>query len=105
MTTETSNQVNVDNLDVVFLTDISGSMETEYRPGVTRHKAAEETATALAKEMEAHDDDGITAVPFNNSFTVIDGVTGDTVGDVYKNHKPGGGTDLAPPLRAVIDKF
>lgn len=103
MTTATS--INLDNLDVVFLLDKSGSMGEHYKNGQTRWKAAEETVTALAKEMSAHDDDGITVVPFNTSFEVVDGVTGDTVGQVFKNHSPNSGTDLGPPLRAVISKF
>lgn len=98
-------KLNLDNLDVVFLLDKSGSMGTDYKNGQTRWKAAEETATALAKEMAEHDDDGITIVPFNNGYTVEDGVTGDTVGSIFKKHSPEGGTDLGPPLRAVVDKF
>lgn len=97
--------INLDNLDVVFLLDKSGSMGETYKPGMTRWKAGEETVTALAKEMSEHDDDGITVVPFNNGHDVVDGVTGDTVGQIFKTNAPGGGTDLAPPLRAVINKF
>lgn len=105
MSQSTASNLNLDNLDVVFVLDKSGSMGYEYKKGQSRWKAAEETATALAKEMSEHDDDGITVVPFNNSFSVEDGVTGDTVGTIFKKHSPDGGTDLGPPLRAVIDKF
>lgn len=97
--------VNLDNLDVVFLLDKSGSMGEQYKNGMTRWKAAEETVTALAKEMAAHDKDGITVVPFNDRFTIEDGVTPATVGDIFKKHAPGSGTMLAAPLQAVVDKF
>lgn len=97
--------VNLDNLDVAFLLDKSGSMGEQYKPGITRWKAAEETVNALSKEMAPHDKDGITVVPFNDRFTVIDGVTPATVGEIFKNHAPQSGTMLAAPLRAVIDKF
>jgi len=97
--------VNLDNLDVVFLLDKSGSMNEQYKPGQTRWKAAQETVTALASEMASHDKDGITVVPFNDRFTIEDNVTPATVGNIFKNHTPGSGTMLAAPLQAVIDKF
>lgn len=97
--------VNLDNLDVVFLLDKSGSMNEQHKNGQTRWKAAQETVTALATEMAAHDKDGITVVPFNDRFTIEDNVTPTTVGNIFKNHSPGSGTMLAAPLQAVIDKF
>lgn len=97
--------LDLDNLDVVFVLDMSGSMADPYKNGMSKWKAAEESGTALANEMSAHDDDGITAVVFNNSFKVYDGVTGGTIGDLFKSNTPNGGTDLAPPLRAVINQF
>ena len=97
--------LDLDNLDVVFVLDMSGSMADPYKNGMSKWKAAEESGTALANEMSAHDDDGITAVVFNNTFSLYDGVTGSTIGDLFKKHTPNGGTDLAPPLRAVINQF
>lgn len=97
--------LDLDNLDVVFVLDMSGSMADAYKNGMSKWKAAEESGKALANEMSSHDDDGITAVVFNNSFKVYDGVTGDTIGDLFKSNTPNGGTDLAPPLRAVINQF
>lgn len=103
MTTE--QKIDLSNLDVVFLLDMSGSMDTKDVRGMTRWKAGQETGIALAKEMSAHDDDGITVGVFNNSFNIVDGVTAETVGEFFNKYSPNGGTDLAPPLAAVINQF
>lgn len=101
----TSQTVDLSNLDVVFLLDMSGSMDTKDVRGMSRWKAGQETGTALAREMSAHDDDGITVGVFNNSFNLVDGVTAETVGEFFNKYSPNGGTELAPPLAAVINQF
>jgi len=51
------------------------------------------------------DDDGIDLVFFNGKYEVITGVTEDSVRKVFAGQYPGGGTSLAAPLRAMIDKY
>ncbi|MBU6453595.1 MAG: hypothetical protein KGS72_17585 [Cyanobacteria bacterium REEB67] len=109
MTNANSTSINLDNIDGVILLDKSGSMGEPVgvgsNPKMIRWDAGKESIEAFAEELAAHDDDGITVVPFAGSFEIIDGVTPDTVGKVYDNHTPGGGTQLAAPLSAIVEKF
>lgn len=101
--------VNLANIDGVIFLDKSGSMGWAVgvgsNPNRTRWETGRESIEAFAEELSAHDDDGITVVPFNDRFEVIDGVTPETVAAIYKKHSPGSGTMLAAPLKAIIDKF
>ncbi len=102
----TSQPLNLDNVDGIILLDKSGSMR-ETLPGknMTRWQAGQESISAFAVELAKHDDDGITVVPFGPNFSIEDGVTPDKVDAVFANHRPDGGTYLAPALKAVIDRF
>jgi hypothetical protein len=98
--------MNLDNVDAVVLLDKSGSMDEKLRnKNMTRWQAGQESIAALAEELAKHDDDGITVVPFGPDYNVEDGVTPDRVQSVFSQYRPGGGTYLAPALRAVIDRF
>jgi hypothetical protein len=108
-TANTTPTINLDNIDGILLVDFSGSMSEPVgvgsTPKMTRCAAGRESIEAFAEELAKHDDDGITVVPFADDHEVIDGVTPDTVGKVYDNHRPGGSTYLAAPLKAIIDQF
>lgn len=102
-------KINLDNIDGILFLDKSGSMgypvAVGSAPNRTRWETGKESIEAFAEELAKHDDDGITVVPFGPSYEIIDGVTPDTVGKVYAKHSPGGGTQLAAPLSAIINKF
>ncbi len=102
-------KINLDNIDGILFLDKSGSMNEAVgvgsNPRMKRWDAGKESIEAFAVELAAHDDDGITVVPFGPNFEIIDGVTPDSVSKVYANHRPDGGTYLAGPLQAIVDKF
>ena len=111
MTTEntTPTPINLDNIDGILFIDKSGSMgnavEVGSMPNRSRWDTGRESIEAFAEELAKHDDDGITVVPFGPNYEIIDGVTPDSVGKVYEKHSPGGGTNLAAPLQAIINQF
>src|SRR5258706_5455964 len=100
----TQNQINLANLDVRVLVDRSGSMtETDTPNKKSRWDYAEESIKALVKQLGAHDDNGIDIIYFNNQFEVSEGVSADTFADTWKQHTPGGGTRMGPPLQKALD--
>jgi hypothetical protein len=109
MTNANDTKINLDNIDGILFLDKSGSMgypvAVGSAPNRTRWETGKESIEAFAEELAKHDDDGITVVPFGPSYEIIDGVTPDTVSKVYAKHSPGGGTALAAPLQAIINKF
>ena len=109
MTNANTSTIDLSNIDGILLLDKSGSMGERVgvgsNPNMIRWDAGKESIEAFAEELAAHDDDGITVVPFGPNFEVIDGVTPDSVAKVYAKHSPGGGTYLAAPLKAIVDKF
>ncbi len=100
-------ELNLDNVDAVVLVDKSGSMGEPYKNGQTRWEAGKESIAALAVQLAAHDDDGITLIPFSDDsrVNIEDGITPDRVEKVFSTYRPGGGTYLAAPLQAAIDRF
>jgi hypothetical protein len=110
MTTNNSSvKIDLSNIDGVLMLDKSASMQEDVgvgsNPTMTRWDAGRESIEAFAEELAAHDDDGITVVPFGPNFEIIDGVTPDSVAKVYERHHPNGGTYLAKPLAALVEKF
>ncbi len=105
MSDQTTQPMNLDNVDAIVLLDKSGSMNEKDGKKMTRWVLGQESIGALAAELAKHDDDGITVVPFGEDFDIEDGVTPDKAEAVFANYSPGGGTYLAPALQAVIDKF
>lgn len=100
----TQNQINLANLDVYVLIDRSGSMGSGYdTPSKqSRWDYAKETIIGFVTELGKHDDDGLTLIPFNASHVVSDNVKAETFGSVWNGLQPGGGTNLAPPLRTAL---
>lgn len=92
------------NLDIEFLVDKSGSMQTADCPGgKSRWLYGQETTLALATLAEKHDPDGITVVPFAGQFKVHEGVTAAKVAQVFQEHSPMGSTNTAAVLKARLD--
>jgi hypothetical protein len=96
--------INLANLDVRVLVDRSGSMiETDTPNRKSRWDYAEESIKSLVTQLGAHDDNGIDIIYFNNQFDLKEGVAADTFADTWKQHNPGGGTRLAPPLAKALE--
>ncbi len=101
-----SNLEKLKNRDCVLLVDMSGSMDDrDTATGQSRWDYAKETALSLAKKLNEYDPDGITIIPFARDFSKHENVTPEKVNDVFKGKNPGGGTMLAPPLRAVFNDY
>lgn len=100
--------VNLEELgmrDYVVLIDQSGSMaESVGKSGVTRWKAVEEYAVAVARECEKLDADGIVVYTFNKNFSRYESVTADKVADIFHSSSPMGGTDFVPVLTDVFNR-
>lgn len=93
-------------LDLIIVVDRSGSMETDSNrlKGKSRYQEVEEMAEQAASVMSRYDDDGITAIFFNNGVKVKDGVQAETVKEMFAELQPGGGTALDLALEEVHKK-
>lgn len=109
-------QINLNNLDVYFLIDKSGSMsrrvgelprgvvnESPQDTRLTRYKYCEETIIPFATQLAAYDDDGVTLAFFNREFTLMDNVKNLDIAGLFTAQNPGGGTALAAPLTEVLN--
>ena len=83
-------------LDLILVIDHSGSMETPSKrlKGKTRYDECAESAVQAADVMSRYDDDGITLIHFSSATKVTDGVNGDAARELFKEIRPGGGTNL-----------
>lgn len=92
--------------DYIVVIDKSGSMgePSLTLQGRTRWDEAKEFTENFARFAAKHDDDGITAITFNSSCKVYDGVTADKVHEIFTTCQPGGSTNLAGALDAAFKK-
>lgn len=98
--------MNLSNLDLEFLLDKSGSMNTKDCPGgKSRWDYGQETVFALAQLAEKHDPDGITVVAFANTFKTYEGVTSAKVSQVFQENQPMGSTETALALKSRLDAY
>lgn len=96
--------IDLSNLDVHVLFDKSGSMSEPDTPtGQSRWLYAREFVAGLVTDLGSYDEDGIDITVFDNSFGLNDHVTPNAVFGVFNKYKPGGGTTMAPPLKAALD--
>lgn len=102
----TATSINLANLELIVLLDQSGSMGSNYdTPSKkSRWDHANETIAAVVADVGKHDDDGITIIPFNASYKVLDNVRVESFNEQLKAIKPGGGTSLAGPLKAALER-
>lgn len=91
--------------DFILAIDKSGSMIEPGTHGMTRWKEAQETTLALATKAAEYDDDGITVIPFANTFKIYDNVTPAKVFQVFAENEPNGGTDTAGVLDVIFDRY
>lgn len=96
----------IENLDVEFALDKSGSMVNQDCPGgKSRWQYGQETTLALAHYTSKYDQDGITVVPFAGSFKVHEGVTPAVVNQIFQEHSPMGSTNTAAMLQNRLDAY
>lgn len=98
----------LEKYDFILLVDKSGSMaEKDMSGGKTRWVAAEEATVAIARKCEEYDKDGITVIPFSESFKEYNNVKGggEVVANIFKENEPSGGTETAKVLGHVFDKY
>lgn len=99
-------QAQLANRDYTLILDKSGSMaETDCPGGKSRWQYMQESTIAVANECAKHDPDGITVIPFAGSFKEYQNTTPSTVGQIFKENSPMGGTHLAPVLRSVFENY
>jgi uncharacterized protein with von Willebrand factor type A (vWA) domain len=92
--------------DIVLLLDKSGSMSTRDCPnGKSRWEYAQESTLALAYKCAEYDKDGITIIPFANTFKEYENTTPEKVAQIFKENEPSGGTDTAGTLTHVLNKY
>jgi hypothetical protein len=91
--------------DFIVAIDKSGSMSSPGRFAPTRWDEGKELAAAVARKAASFDSDGITVIPFANTYKVYDGVTADKVDQVFAENEPMGGTDTAGVLTAIFNRY
>lgn len=92
-------------LDWIIVIDHSGSTdEPSKRMQGTRYDEMKEYALQAARVAGRYDDDGITLIHFSSNVVVKDGVTADSLADVFKEYRPGGMTNLGLALGKAVDK-
>ncbi len=98
--------IDLTKYDIIVALDKAGSMGTKDCPGgKSRWAYAQESVEALARKAEEFDDNGITVIPFANNFKVYDGVTANTVHQVFTENEPNGGTDTAKVLDYILSEY
>jgi hypothetical protein len=96
------------NVNVASLVDKSTSMSWGSQPGdrgESRWNVSKKINAEVTRKVCEFDDDGIDLIFFNGGFKLYEGVTADKVRDIFAKHSPDGGTDLAPPLKAMVEKY
>jgi Mg-chelatase subunit ChlD len=91
--------------DFIIAVDKSGSMAQAGTRGKSRWEEAQEATIALAAKAAQFDEDGITVIPFANTFSVYDNVTADKIAQVFTENEPNGGTNTSGVLTAIFDRY
>lgn len=94
--------------DFILCLDKSGSMSmTDMPGGKTRWTGAKEATVALGNKCAEFDTDGITVIPFANTWKKYDNITGagEKLEQIFKENEPNGGTNTAGVLKAVFDEY
>lgn len=93
--------------DYTLIVDKSGSMgfNSDTPSGATRWKAAQEATLGLAAKISELDADGITFYAFNSQYKRHENVTAASVANLWNEHEPNGGTQLAAVLTHAFDSY
>ncbi|CAN5154061.1 hypothetical protein BH11CYA1_BH11CYA1_16990 [soil metagenome] len=90
--------------DIVVMVDSSGSMDDKLTsPPITKWEWCSKEIFSLAKEAEKLGSGGFTLCPFESNHEIFTNCTAASVRQFLQGRKPGGGTDLATPLKEIID--
>jgi len=92
--------------DFIIAIDASGSMgEQDCKRGLSRWDYAQESVTALARDLQALDSDGVDVLFFSGaSVQGYTGVTADKVKEIFATRSPRGSTPLAEALSAALEQ-
>lgn len=91
------------NVDMGLLIDTSGSMSKVLKNGLTRLKAVQENATALCREMETYDKDGILIGRFAGKVKINDATTSETLETMFLEYRAMGGTNTKEAVEKAAD--
>ncbi len=98
--------INLGSLDYEIAADKSGSMHNSDCPGgKSRWQYMQEQVLSIAQQVEKHDSDGITVVPFATTHRVHEGVTSQKLADVFKEHNPAGSTNTASMIEDRLNAY
>lgn len=102
---QTLSEDDLGKLDFHLLVDHSGSMgdPSLRRSGKNRLEELAEDATAIAREAQKYDSDGITVIAFSTAVRVFDGVTAEKVQQTFQEIKPRGSTNLLDAIKASLE--
>jgi hypothetical protein len=93
------------NHDLAIIVDRSGSMSTQDCPGgLSRWQWCSKQAAALA-QAAAQASSAITVMFFNNELQIFDNVSPANLPILFNSYSPAGGTALATPLVAQLDRY
>ena len=93
------------NHDLAIIIDRSGSMSTKDCPGgLSRWQWCSKQASQLA-QAAVQASSAITVMFFNNELQIFDNVSPKNLPTLFTNYSPAGGTILAAPLTAQLDRY
>ncbi len=93
------------NHDLAIIVDRSGSMSTQDCPGgLSRWQWCSKQASALA-QATAQASSAITVMFFNHELQIFDNVSPANLPTLFNSYVPAGGTILAAPLVAQLDRY
>jgi uncharacterized protein YegL len=102
----TPNKVDLANLMVAIAVDTSGTMrKTDAIPNspLSRLKAVQENAEALADELSKADPTGMTIAQFAGRVNVFENVTTEKLEDVFSEFRPMGNTNTKEAMEKLIN--
>ena len=100
----TKKPVNIQNLDLIGIIDISGSMGSRHGNG-TRYSVGIDHVTNLLGEVAKYDDDGADILFFDSGLYPETGVTPAKMAALGKKYRPNTSTALHLPLKWAFDKY
>lgn len=102
----TAEYINLSSTDVYFLVDISGSMNTDVIPGVSRWDYMKEWLRSAVDAAIKVDTDGVGIGFFNHALTKNDSVRSIADFDTFVSSvTPGGNTMMGSAVKTIVDEW
>lgn len=101
-------KVDIKSLEIFIIVDTSGSMrKKDAGPGKNQKRldATQESALAFTDYVSKFDDDGVTIIRFASKVDVHDGVTVDTLENIFAEFNPMGGTATDQAIQKAADMY